>query len=257
MKWKSVPRMRRALLNAPMSLLRPFNVCLWHGGRSGSTVLGDLLGQHQRVYWAGEVLENYTKKVEQSSTAAAGWQRAGRLIRYGKLVAGARIYGCEMKIWHMKRLGVGAKTVLSFLRNAGFTRHILLERQNYLRIIASGHARVKTGRAHIKTNEARHEAAFGLDPDRIEALIRIYEQFFDEMRDLLRPGYIHLQYEDDIQADPLIAYRKTVDYLGLEPAPVTVRLQRTNPDPLERIVTNYDEIRARLAGTRYEWMTAV
>ena len=144
MRLAKVTRTARGLANLPFSIFRPFNVCMWHIGRCGSTVVGDLLNQDGRIVWSSEILEPYSREVETRNLQREAWKGAKRRIRYKQLTAGARIFGFEMKLWHLKRIGVEAKTALNFLKQNKYDKHILLERKNYLRAIVSSFVGLST-----------------------------------------------------------------------------------------------------------------
>jgi hypothetical protein len=38
-------------------------------------------------------------------------------------------------------------------------------------------------------------------------------------------------------------------FAGVEPMPLSLELQRQNPEPLSELIANYDELRAAFAGT--------
>lgn len=72
-------------------------------------------------------------------------------------------------------------------------------------------------------------------------------------KDLL-PDYLDLVYEDDVEHDPCVGYRRLCAHLGLEPVEVSERTQRATPYPMSQIVENFEEVRAKLGSTRFEWM---
>jgi hypothetical protein len=53
---------QRMLLKPLLERMRPGNVMMFHAGRSGSTVLGDLLGQHPRVFWDSEIFQTSSER---------------------------------------------------------------------------------------------------------------------------------------------------------------------------------------------------
>jgi hypothetical protein len=65
---------------------------------------------------------------------------------------------------------------------------------------------------------------------------------------------LHLSYEEDIVADPLRAYSRVCEFVGIEPAAPRVDLVRTNPFSYDAILDNVDEVRAVLKDTKYAWM---
>jgi hypothetical protein len=67
---------------------------------------------------------------------------------------------------------------------------------------------------------------------------------------------LDLTYEDDVAADPVRAYRRICYFLGVKNEPVEIRYGRTTPQKLTEIIENFDEVKAALAGTEFEWMLA-
>ena len=61
-------------------------------------------------------------------------------------------------------------------------------------------------------------------------------------------------YEEAIEPSPQLAYHQVCESLGLESEPVRVRLERINPEPLAQLISNWDDIAALLAPTRFVWM---
>lgn len=57
---------------------------------------------------------------------------------------------------------------------------------------------------------------------------------------------------EDLASDLDVTAGSVQQFLGLEPVPVRVDLQRQNPEPLRQLISNYDELRASFAGTPYE-----
>ena len=81
-------------------------------------------------------------------------------------------------------------------------------------------------------------------------------QIADARRLLTGREILDLTYEDDIADDPHRAYRRICDFLGVTPEPVEVRYGRTTPFPLSGVIENFDEVKAALASTEFEWMLA-
>ena len=250
------PKTHKLLFLAPLSLLRPLNVCMWHCGRCGSTVLADLLRQDTRIHWGKEILEHYSLYAESHLDRNAAWKNAKNIIRYNKILGAHKIYGFEMKHAQLIRIGIDTKTAVEFAKRLNFNKSIILERKNYLRAVVSSKVGRKINKWHIEKNESQDLTKITLDPNTIENVLESYSNFYSELHEELDGELLMLEYERDILNDPLIGYRKVVNYLGLAPQDVLVRKGRTNPGKLDDIVTNLDEIRQRLDGSRFEWMTA-
>ena len=235
--------------------LRPTNFCIWHSGRCGSTVLASMLKQHPKIYCAEELLETYSKSYESWADKSGGWSGGKWRIRRSMQKGGTKVSGFEMKIWHLHRLRVSVSEAMNFLRGINFNRHIVLERQNYLRVIVSGHILRKTSRSHIKLDESTPNLSkVYINLEELDSSICKFSDFYTELKMLLGQDCLWLLYEKDILEEPNIAFRKVTDFLGLEPLTATVRLRRTNPYPLQEIILNFDEISAHLKDTTHEWM---
>lgn len=254
MRLANVTRTVRDFANMPFSIFRPLNICMWHIGRCGSTVVGNLLNQDSRIVWDSEILEIYSKKVEARNFQHAAWKSAKRRIRYKQLTAGSKIFGFEMKVWHLKRIGVEPKTVLNFLKRQNFDKHIILERKNYLRAEVSGSVGLAIKKMHLKIGEPPVSVKIHLNMKDVYENMGLFDHFIGEMKRLLPENSLNITYEDDILPDPLIAYKKIVNYIGLRPRKVEVKYQRMNPKKLKEIVLNLEEVTQSLKGTKYEWM---
>jgi hypothetical protein len=254
MQLANVIRTARYFANMPFSILRPLNICMWHIGRCGSTVVGNLLDQDSRIVWGSEILEAYSKKIEARNLKHSAWKGAKRRIKYKQLTAGSKIFGFEMKVWHLKRIGVEPKTAFNYLKQQKFDKHIILERKNYLRAEVSGYVGLAISKMHLKIGEPPVTAKIKLDMKDVYEHMRLFDHFIEEMKKLLPKSCLKITYEDDILPDPLVAYRKIVNYIGLRPKEVKVKYQRTNPKKLEEIVLNLEDVKKSLKGTKYEWM---
>jgi hypothetical protein len=229
-------------------------LCIWHAGRCGSQVLGDLLNQDSRIVWGGEVLEKYSKAVESAGESRKGDPVPGalRLLRKARRRGGRNIFGLEMKYWHLLRLGLTSEWMLDFLNREGY-RYFIQERLNLLRLIVSGEVARQTGTRHLKVGDSRRAPAIRIEPDDMRERVREIEEFYEGIKRLL-PDAPRITFEEDILPDPRIGYRKVMDMLALEPEEVTVAYRRTNPGKLADILTNAEEIAASLRDTEYAWM---
>lgn len=123
----------------------------------------------------------------------------------------------------------------------------------------------QSGAYHLKTNAHAKLVPIMIDIERVfddtaeRPLVECFEAFETGFADLSRlfegQGSLTLTYEDDIERDPVVAYRRVCEYLGVETPSVPVRLARTNPFPLSDVIVNFAEVDRALAGTRFAWMT--
>ena len=72
-----------------------------------------------------------------------------------------------------------------------------------------------------------------------------WERIF-EGHDLLKLTY------EDLVPDPKDEFDRILSFLGVTPADLEVTTARQNPEPLEDLISNYDELRTAFQGTDYE-----
>ncbi|MCA9961695.1 MAG: hypothetical protein KC443_21800 [Anaerolineales bacterium] len=260
--WQKVTQTAQSVLFGPLlSPLRPGNVVLFHIGRSGSTVLGDMLQQHTRIFWDGEIYRSILP------TGAANHDPGGDPIAYVRRrmrQAGQRYYGFEVKFFHLQQLNKTLAAYVDDLERLGFDHFVILERQNYLRKIVSSLIAHETGKFHQRKAAATqaHQVTINVEQVRIDrdekpllAFLHDYQAQFVELERLLQARrMLKLSYEADIAADPQLAYRKVCEFLNIATKPVDVRYVKTNPYPLPDLVANFGEVAQVLAGTPFAWM---
>lgn len=234
-------------------------VCMFHIGRSGSTVIADLLGQHPNILSDGEIYGGDPKK----------WTPARQQPPLDYLLdrirsASGRIYVFEMKFWHADVIGIQFEDFFKFLQQQGFDHFIILKRRNFLRKIVSSRIAQETGAWHRSNSSSAKLVQIRIDPKNVQmdqtkkpllAFLDGYQRDFEKLDVLLRDHLtLRLTYEEDVQVDALVGYNRICDFLGIERRPVTVRYGKTAPFPLKDILANYADIDSALAGTPFHWM---
>lgn len=250
----------------PFASQRRGSVAVFHVGRSGSTVLGNLLQQHPQVCWDSEI---YFKK-----WAFDGFENRAfdseKFLHRQMWIAGSRYYGFEIKFLrdqHLSIVGLELAEYLSQLKRLKITHYVVLERKNYLRRMISQYVGSKTGRRQVAAGSQVKLETLHLDLNSVgfgtlENSMPLLECFaeldrsYRELKQLLDgENLLCLDYETDILASgPQAGYQRVCRFLGLEPLPATVENTRTNPFQIREIVDNYEELESLLKGTRYEWM---
>lgn len=238
---------------------------MFHVGRSGSTVLTDLLQQHGGVYWDGEIYETRVFWGYSYDRVPSDLRVPARdVVRPRLRRAGRRFYGFEVKFFHLDLAGQTLPEFLDDLRSLDFRHFIVLRRRNFLRKVVSSLIAHEEGRFHVKGGPRSGVRKVRIDPDRVyidreeKPLVAFLEDFtrrFEELDELLDEGKVlRLDFEEDIAPDPRRGYRKACDFLGIEPREVAVRYGRTNPAPVREMITNVGDVRGALRGTPFEWM---
>ena len=240
-------------------------VVIWHVGRCGSSVLGRCLNQHPQVQWENEIFNRWMPQRRGvlpvpplSEAISSVQQRQQKLFQ----VVEVKFLPCQ----HPGIFGLSALELADELSKAGFYYSVLLERSNTLRRMVS-HCRALQGHSyHLELTQPPpqpdlmplplEKIRVGTEERSLLEWLEIIPQAYQELsRGLrLRGPLLELTYEQDLEADPLEAYRKISRFLQLEPAPASILLQRTNPFPLSATVSNLDAIRRVLQDTEMAWM---
>ena len=258
-----------------MKKAHPEQIILTHFGRSGSTVLAELLRQHSRIAWLDELFS--LKWIYERETYNFTLQQMLDMI------------DVEVKKHHARNAGlmVGHEIkLMNFLQNPSCNMidyawatadpreytHIVLRRRNVLKRICSVYKAAQTKVYHLRSDDAGYrEKRFVIDfgqtlwdydtgqsarsfPELISKAIAREEEVLANYRNV-GISYLELTYEDDIELDPLVGYRKALAYLGLDFEPARVTLKKTSTS-FRRELGNYDELEARLRNSPYEWMLA-
>lgn len=237
---------------------------MFHIGRAGSTVLGDMLNQHPSIGWDGEIYHsNHQLWHGQGDPAGLARRRAAMLPK--------RWYGFEVKENHLQAVGETLGDLVAAYRVGGPARFMILRRENTLRkIVSTAVARV-TGRFHrvdpngappdpdapVRVRIDPHAHAIGRKAAPLVDYLERFDRFHAAIDEILAADDpLRLCYEIDILGDPQRAYRATCAWLGEQPVPVIVRFARTTPFPLRDVIENFDEVAKALEGTRWAWMLA-
>lgn len=254
-------------------------IALFHAGRCGSTVLGELLAAQGEVFWAGEIFEAMPERYGALARAPQAVSRILRrsqrepcslraLVRPNDYPRRYRVYGFETKYrteQHLRPdwIGLGLDEYLTLLDAQGFEHFVVLHRYNHLRKLVSGIVGARSGKWHTRS-AVRDPVPVPLPVDDfrlglwrgtlIECLHDLDAQYTMLLTSLGNRRVLRLNYEEHVSVDPAVAYRLLCDFAGIQPHPVVSRLQKTNPFPLERTVSNWREVVSALRGTPYEWM---
>lgn len=256
----------------PLSAFRPGNVVMFHMGRCGSSVLADLLYQHPKIYWGGEIYSPFIRywreqKQKNHSHSATITLKPDplKLLQRDMLVAGSKYYGCEVKFHHLVEGKIDIGDYTEYLRDKNFS-FIVLARKNFLRSILSNAIMFSSSKtkSHNRSDEKARLTRVAIDVERaryngyekplIEHL-RLYQKNFESLEKLLSTqNVLQLTYEDDISNDPRDSYRKVCEFLGVTYKELPIRLSKTNPFQLSDILINYEEIKSYLGETEFAWM---
>ena len=213
-------------------------------GRSGSTLLTDLLAAHPQIECDGEILSHPLLITT-----------PGRLVRDRARLFPSRCYGFKMRPRHYADQRIADPA--AFLRGLhGEGWHVVhLERRNLLRIALSWVANEQTRVVHRTVRDRSVRQRQHVPVAMLQRqLTRVARDVAVEERALAGVPHHRMVYEDDLlSADTRqISMDRLFATLGLPPAPVSTKLVRLTSDRLEDFVENHDEVRAALRGTEWE-----
>ena len=265
-----MPDIKALIKRTSSHLLTPFrpgNILVIHIGRCGSTVLGNMLNQHPKIYWASELYEpifgSWREKNMGIETVENMPEDAIQILKDNYWNALHRYYGFEMKPYHFDLIQYDPSKFIHRIEQMGFSHFIMLDRKNRLRKVVSSVIAHKKGNYH-STKIKNTKNSTKIDVNKVEidfqskTLIQFlndYDTQFEQIENLLLGNKVlKLTYEDHISKNPRLAYKKVCEFLDLSAPSVSLNLRKTNPHPLNDLIENFGEVRNTLKGTKHEWM---
>lgn len=262
-----IPSMGKLLSGLFLSSRRPCNLAAFHLGRCGSRVLGDLLNQHSKIVWEGELFSP-----GRLNDISSRWRLLTRdrmkILRLRMAMAGQSCYGFETQPTQVQPMEMTIREYVGRLEDLGFDHFVYLERKNLLRRIVSIKVAHECSRWHLQNVEAPPLVQINLEIDDLSldwgtdmakrpliAHLQGARQSTCELMECLSGReLLNLTYEEDIEPQPELAYRRVCEFAGVEYHPVTVRFKKTNPFDLADVLVNFSDVEQTLRGTPFEWM---
>jgi hypothetical protein len=245
--------------SAPIT--RKAAVVMFHTGRSGSSVIADLLGRHPAIHWDGELF-NYQLTLWRQKPRHRKAEAVG-LIKRRMPLFDRPFYGFEVLPTHLHAGQMDESEFVAELEELGIGRFILLTRRNILRKIVSNLVARERGQWRLRAGETAPLTPIRVDIENLQmasvkplvAHMRDTLVDYETLRTLLNcRTSLELVYEDDIHDDPAKAFRKICAFLEVRCETFPVRHAKTTPHPLKQVIQNYDEVRAALSNTEFAWM---
>lgn len=238
-------------------------VVIWHIGRCGSTLLGSTLNQNSEIQWENEIFvpllwrkragEPIPSMPEALAEVAARRTRPLQVVEVKFLVD-----------QHPSIFGISLEEMLETFLSRGFSRFVILKRENHLRRMVSHCVLNETQVGHLSVGgtPALHRITLDMTALKVGEATRslrewffIFEQSYRHLAALLsRYPTCEVIYERDLVHGPLPGYGRVCDFLGVAPVAPDVLLTRTNPFRLADILINYTEIVRHLEATEHAWM---
>lgn len=225
-------------------------------GRSGTTVVGAMLGRNPGVWWDGEPLHREVENAWDRRVLGCASPSMDAVARSLALVPTCR-YVASFKPWQLIQHSGSIDAGLAALEAMGMGRFLVFERRNLVRYLLS----VRLGQAskvwHVRAGEVpkRRQVPLVVAPPGRPGLVAQLDRharYYAELREALAHREAHwLTYEDHVLRDPQEAYRLACEALGVPAAQPRVPLGRTNPYSTREVLANFDEVAEALAGTPY------
>jgi hypothetical protein len=239
---------RREVLTSAWSVLpepSPAKFVLYAQGRSGSTLLGELLGSHDDVLFADEVLG---RRVRHTQRYVDGLRKSPAARR--------RVYGFHVKVYQLSdtQLVADPREWLADCVARGW-KVVYLRRRNYIRQALSNMTRREMNTSHFRTGDGLARPRLRIEPELFRQLVEnraITTEW--EAATLAGIPHVAVEYERDL-LDPARWDETTAglfDHLGLAPRPVTTTLRKINTGPIGALVDNYEDIVSMFTGTQFE-----
>lgn len=241
-------------------------VAMLHQGRSGSTVLGNMLDKHPNIRWGGEIFipQLYKIRYQNKSLDYTNPQKVLRRINEYRKGHFKTNFGFEIKTYDPQSLAWSIHSFLDLIASLDHVKFIYLERKNILKMIVSHLIAYKNYQWHYNKGENIPNTKIYINPQKVavdfmEKPLLEMIPFFDNQRNecfdyLSQTPFLHLIYENDILNDPAIAYNKVCQFFDVIPSKTTAKLQQINTKPLSEVISNFSEVENTLANTPYAWM---
>ncbi len=236
----------KALLHYPKHDIKKF--IIFAQGRSGSSLLVDLLNNHPDIKCDGEIL----------NVVHAG--KKFFPIFYVKSKAKTykeEIYGFKVKLYQLHGdskpdQNIDPKKFILNLYKSGW-KIIYLRRHNIFRQAISGYVAKSRGKWHHQTNKGELALSkIKINPDRLLKRLRAREKYLCDEKEILKTiPHLEIIYEENLLKDMEKTMDKIFKYLEVHPYPVRTNLIRTSKDTLQDYIVNYKEIKDYFLNTKY------
>lgn len=220
-------------------------------GRTGSTLLTELLNCHPEIYCDVEIFnflysKNKIKYPELYINSCS--KRASGL--------GKKVYGFKVKIAQLRyeHKYENYDDILSSLHKNGW-KFIHLKRVNFLRHKLSNIVSFQTNIYHLRNGEMDFNKKVTVDcSELLEGITYGEEVEKTEDENLKNIPHHTVVYEDELLDNNKFqeTSNKIFDFLGLEKFPVRSDLKRISKEKLEDIIENYEEVENFFRNTEYE-----
>lgn len=224
----------------------PKRFVLFAQGRSGSTLLSELIGSHTDVAVADEILYHRVLLPRLWVEGRSRKQRA------------KPTFGFHVKLYQLIDTQ-HVRDPAAWLRRLSSDGWLVLHnwRRNVVRQVLSNATRDARGAAHDRGDRVDQDLRLRVDTAELLHYARLRTKYLEDERRILEGiDHVTFSYEDDLLISD--KWQATADrafaFLGVESQPVTTSLRRINAAPLPELIENYTDVERALAGTPFASM---
>lgn len=203
-------------------------------GRSGSTLLLNLMNNNPKIHCAGELLRSKTLSPR-------------KVIKHSSQINDKQVFGFKLLSYQLLNLQPTIKNKKSFLEHLvedGY-QIIYLERKNSLLQALSVIYAMERNVWHYKNEVNIEHTKITLNPQKLANMIHEFEQFKLKERALLgNLPYLYINYEQDLEqaANLKTTVFKLERYLNLSLQEPLIHLRKVTPRKLSSFLHNAREI---------------
>jgi len=226
-------------------------IVMLHIGRTGSTVLTNMLHEYAQIGWKGEAFRR-TKTAHLKNERQLLFQA----IREMRVNRAATHAGFEIKPMHLEGFNLGIPEFIAYCQEIGIDTFITLTRKNLLRKMVSSDMGKAAGKFQLGLHETIQKPKLSLCANKEGSILKRIKKYEQEVLDIesIKVPHLTLNYEEDVLGNIQQGFEKIQNYLSIPRMKVAVSLQRMNPEPLNEILANFKEVESVLKNTPYQWM---
>lgn len=219
-------------------------------GRTGSTVLTDLLNSHPDMFCDHEIFNISDTKTKVKYPFLYISSCSKRASAHNK-----KVYGFKMKIEQLKNehdyKNIG--DIIEKLETIGW-KIIYLKRTNILNHTISGLLSNRSKIFHVKNGKDFKHQKISIDCRHLFDVMNYFEELErQEEESLKNVSYMTINYETDLLDNT--AHQKTADrifgYIGIHSHPVNTTFRKIIPEDLKDVILNYEEMYDFVRETRF------
>ena len=235
--------------------------------RTGTTLLATCLNNHPDVVCLGEVFKKFKPKsrVDVNDSGYLFYREATALRQVAHLLCRGWLIARYLDELYSRKgaAAVGFKLMFNHLRQSGAIRRYLqrqkpkavnVYRRNVLKTLVSNEVARATGVYHATATVSHTKVILPIETllprlQRLEDEKECWVRLLGDSLPLIRVAY------EDFVSHRSEESEKLLKFLGLRHHDLQSDLRKVNPDRLEDVIGNYDEVRAALTGTSFaQWL---